>query len=109
MTKCNFSKKDLQRLEEKHIKELLADSLYSGVDSVDINILSSVYRLLNELGFSDYVYHMNRLQYLSEYDYSEEEYYNEKFPYDISDTLDYTKEYEAIYKEDTNYYKGINE
>lgn len=81
MTKQNFSKKDLQRLEEKHIKELLADALYSGVDDVDINILSSVYRLLNELGFSDYVYHMNRLQYLCDYTYTEENYHDEKFPY----------------------------
>ena len=81
MTKQNFSKKDLQRLEEKYIKELLEDSLYSGVDDVDINILSSVYRLLNELGFSDYVYHMNRLQYLCDYTYTEVNYHDENFPY----------------------------
>ena len=82
MTKQNFSKKDLQRLEERYVKELLADALYSGADDVDVNILSSVHKLLNELGFSDYVYHMNRLQYLCDYDYNEEEYYNEKFPYE---------------------------
>jgi len=80
MTKQNFSKKDLQRLEEKHTKELLADSLFSGVDDVDINILSSMYQLLKELGFDNYLHNVFRLQYLSEFDYTEEEYYNEKFP-----------------------------
>ena len=82
MTKQNFSKKDLQRLEEKHTNELLADSLYSGVCDVDINILSSVYRLLNELGFSDYVYHMNILQYLCDYTYTEENYNDKNFPHE---------------------------
>lgn len=82
MTKQNFSKKDLQRLEKKYTKELLADSMYSGIADVDINILSSAYRLLNELGFSEYVYHMNRLQYLSEYDYTEKKYYDENFPHE---------------------------
>ncbi len=81
MTKQNFSKKDLQRLEEKHTKELLADSLYSGVDDVDINILSSMYQLLKELGFDDYLHNVFRLQYLSDYEYSEEDYYNENFPH----------------------------
>jgi hypothetical protein len=81
MTKQNFSKKDLQRLEEKHIKELLADSLYSKSDEVDLHILSSMYQLLKELGFNDYLHNVFRLQYLSEYDYTEEDYYNEKFPY----------------------------
>ncbi len=80
MTKQNFSKKDLQRLEEKYTKELLADSLFSGVDDVDINILSSMYQLLKELGFDNYLHNVFRLQYLSEFDYTEEEYYDEKFP-----------------------------
>lgn len=82
MTKQNFSKKDLQRLEEKHIKELLEDCMCSKSDEVDLNILSSMYQLLKELGFNDYLHNVFRLQYLSEFDYSEEDYYNENFPHD---------------------------
>jgi hypothetical protein len=40
-----------------------------------------MYQLLKELGFNDYLHNVFRLQYLSEYDYTEEDYYNEKFPY----------------------------
>ena len=80
MTKQNFSKKDLQRLEEKCIKELLDDSLFSKEDNVDINILSSVYQMLKALGFNDYFYHINRLQYLCDYTYTEENYYDKNFP-----------------------------
>lgn len=82
MTKQNFSKKDLHRLEKKHIEELLDVAMFSTYDNVDMNILSSVEDLLYELGFNEYLHHFSRLRRLADYDYTEENYYDENFPYD---------------------------
>lgn len=100
MTKQNFSKKDLHRLEEKHVKELLATSLFSRVDEVDMNILSSVEELLYELGFEEYLHCMSRLQRLADYEYTEDEYYNKNFPYEDNSDIDYQEHLEYYDKQE---------